>query len=264
MRDKLVFCGATMMAACACGAATGIASIAARVGPAVGSEVVYPVLVGSGAAMFIAGIGRRARAIAAAGIAALGASIVLAPQGMMHGTHAFTASTYAGFGLYFVAAALLVWAAVRAFAPVRGMPATVALSGLVLATGCTCCLTAGSAHYVGTSLGIAPDSWVVSRLFFLAIGVGLAAIGSVWAGRPRAIGLTLAGAVIAYAGEIWIEQLVPSLQISGMNLSFLLRYPVWLVGAGLLVAGASRALFAEAVDEADVRRVAAVAAEASA
>ncbi|HWK09257.1 MAG TPA: hypothetical protein VNR64_04360 [Vicinamibacterales bacterium] len=266
MRDTLVFCGATAMAACACGTASGVASIATRWGWAADSSVIYPILVGTGAVMFLAGIGTRAHArlIASLGIAALAMSILLAPQGMMHGSHTFTAPTFAGFGLYFVAAGLLVWSALRAYGPVREAPAAVALSGLVLATGCTCCLTAGSAHFVGISVGIDPQSWVLSRLFFLSIGVMLAAAGSIWAGRPRAIAFTLAGAVIAYAGEIWIEQLVPAWDVDGMNLVFLLRYPMWLLGAGLLVAGASRALFAEAVATHDLRRVPRAAAEMSA
>ena len=78
MRDTLVFCGATAMAACACGTASGVASIATRWGWAADSSVIYPILVGTGAVMFLAGIGTRAHArlIASLGIAALAMSIL--------------------------------------------------------------------------------------------------------------------------------------------------------------------------------------------
>lgn len=75
-------------------------------------------------------------------------------------------------------------------------------------------------------LGVDPASFLVSRVFFLSIGVAAAALGSVWAGRRRAIGFSIAGGLIAYAGEISLEGLVPALNIDGMNLVFLLRYPV--------------------------------------
>jgi hypothetical protein len=246
-----MFSGATVMAACACGTASGLASMATRTGLSTAADAIYPVIVGIGGALFLSSlIGRRAAWLPGiAGVAAFAGAIALAPQSSMHGMHEMTAPRMTGFALYYAAAALLITAALRAHTPARRPQAAVALSGIAVATGCTCCLTPGAAHYVGIAAGLPGSSWMLTRAFFLSLGVAVTSIGLLWARRPFAIAYSLAGAILAYFGEIWIEQLVPTLNVDGMNLTFLLRYPFWLAGAGLLVMGASRALAAEPVSD---------------
>jgi hypothetical protein len=247
--DQRMFSGATVMAACACGTASGIASIATGSGLPTVADATYPVIVGIGGALFLSSlIDRRAAWLPGlAGVAAFAGAIALAPQSSMHGVHAMTMSRLTGFALYYAAAALLITAALRAYMPARRPQAAVALSGIAMATGCTCCLTPGAAHYMGIAAGLSGSTWMLTRAFFLSLGVAVTSIGLLWARRPSAILYSLSGALIAYFGEIWIEQLFPTLNINGMNLTFVLRYPFWLAGAGLLVMGASRALASEPV-----------------
>lgn len=247
--DHRLFSGATVMAACACGTASGLASIVTRAGATTAADVMYPVIVGIGGALFLSGlIDRRAAWLpAAAGVAAFAAAIALAPQSSMHGAHVITTARFSGFALYYAAAALLITAALRAYEPACRPQAAVALSGIAMATGCTCCLTPGAAHYTGIAAGLPAASWMLSRAFFLSLGVAVTSIGLLWARRPAAILYSVGGAVLAYYGEVWVEQVVPTLNVDGMNLTFLLRYPFWLAGAGLLVLGASRALVREPV-----------------
>ena len=247
--DHRMFSGATLMAACACGTASGLASMATRAGATTAADVTYPVVVGIGAALFLSGLtDRRAAWLpAVAGVAAFAGAIAFAPQSSMHGAHAITTARLTGFALYYVGAALLITAALRAYEPARRPQAAVALSGIAMATGCTCCLTPGAAHYTGIAAGMPAASWMLSRGFFLSLGVGITSIGLLSVRRPAAILYSVGGALLAYYGEIWVEQVVPTLNVDGMNLTFLLRYPFWLAGAGLLVMGASRALVPERV-----------------
>src|ERR671930_2141127 len=90
--DHRMFSGATVMAACACGTASGLASMATRTGLSTAADAIYPVIVGIGGALFLSSlIGRRAAWLPGiAGVAAFAGAIALAPQSSMHGMHAMT------------------------------------------------------------------------------------------------------------------------------------------------------------------------------
>ena len=250
MSDRQVFGGATILAACACGTASGLASLGEKAGLTVGANVLYPALLATGAALFAAGVRGRpqARVPTTLAFAAFAVALTLAPQSIMHGSESFAPSEIVGFFFYYLAGAFFVWTAVRLYAPQRPVPAAVSLGAIVMAAGCTCCLAQGATRYLGIAAGLDPSSFLVSRTFLLGTAVAVAAGAALAAGARWAVPWLVAGAIVIYPVQAAMELLVPSLVIGGAELRFLTRYPVWLAGAGLLLFGASRALFVTAAD----------------
>ena len=255
MSDRQVFGGATILAACACGTASGLASVGEQAGYSLPSSVLYPALLGTGGALFAAGIRDRSKAWLPTTLAflAFAAALTLAPQSIMHGSDTFARSEIVGFFFYYLAGAFFVWAAVRLYAPERPLPAAVSLGAMVLAAGCTCCLAQGATRYLGIAAGLDPSSFLVSRTLLLGTAVTVASLAALAAGARSAVPWLVAGAIVIYPVQAAMELLVPSLVIGGAELRFLTRYPVWLAGAGLLLFGASRALFVTVSDRVEAR-----------
>jgi hypothetical protein len=177
MSDRQVFGGATILAACACGTASGLASIGERTGLPVGANVLYAALLAIGGALFAAGVRGRPPAWlpTTLAFAAFAVALTLAPQSIMHGSESFAPSEIAGFFFYYLAGAFLVWTAVRLYALPRPLPAAVSLGAVVMAAGCTCCLAQGATRYLGIAAGLDPSSFLVSRTFLLGTAVAVAA-----------------------------------------------------------------------------------------
>lgn len=248
-KETLVFGGVTVMAACACGTSSGVASIFSRIGWAVPSGTMYALIVAAGVVLFLLGIGRRREAwvMAALGSLSLLVAGLLAPPRIMRDGYLFTSANLFGFSFYLITVGLLIWAAVRLYRPDRTAATFAALGGVGVAAGCPCCLSSGAVKFLALESGLTP-AWLVSRPVLLGLALVVSSAGLVSAARKRAIVWLIAGAIVVYPLERAVEILVPSMTLQGMNLTFLSGYPFWLVGTGLMLFGASRALVASSDD----------------
>lgn len=144
-----------------------------------------------------------------------------------------------GFLLYLAAAVLLIAALTSAYRSRLNGVEAVALAGAALAAGCTCCLTPGAVRYSVLQTGLVPG-WMVSRLA-LALAAAVIGGGALYKARgSKAFLWFAAGILLVYPVEKLVEWAAPTWSVSGANLTFLLRYPVWLAGTACVMYAASR------------------------
>src|SRR5919199_1844961 len=182
--------GTTVVMACACGAAANSAKLLVLAGVGASAAFIHPALIGVGAALIVYGLWRVARpsaylALAAFGVLALAA--VLTPQSAMnhgsmgHSSLPWDGTRMAGAALYVVAAATLGYAFWRAFPSPRPAASATAIGGMVLATGCTCCMVTGALAGMAVTAGASAAYFESMPLIFwtgmLAVAAGLYRLG---------------------------------------------------------------------------------------
>ncbi len=242
MRNQTIFAGMTLLAACACGAGSGLASVAGAAGAPIPAGWPYFALLSVGGLLLLKGLGSwEARGPALAALAVLLVAGLLAPPRVMRDELSHSAGNLTGFALYVVAAALLIAALIRVYQPRVDLPLLAALGSVALAAGCTCCLTPGAVRYGLLSTGLIPSP-AVSRLALVGVAVIVGTAGFLVAQNWNAAGFFLAGVLLVYPVEKAVEGLVPVWQVADANLVFLLRYPVWLAGTGLILYAAAMVL----------------------
>lgn len=235
MTDKtanaLSVAGAGVLLTCACATSTTVAKLSALGGIHASSLAFHPLFHGTGAAMMLAGFFHRSRK--AFGIGLIGA-LVLAlanvgvPPSMMMSKHpSYDAAQMATLWLYVIAGALLVWSAWRAYPAHRSGSALLAMSGAVVAAGCTCCMIMGAMSGLSAML-LPSQAFLGSRTFYTLAGTLMLALGLGRLGGAMPALLAVAGEAIAYWGPDMVKR-VP-LTLLGVDANAFLRYPVWLLG----------------------------------
>lgn len=233
--------GVAIMAACACGAATGTVKTLGLAGIQTGNPVIHPIFVGFGGLLILSGLWRRswrAGMLATAGLALLAIGNAISPprimsmSGMPH-----TGVQLLGFALYPVAAVLLVMAFMRAFPSPQPVAAATAMSGMALATGCSCCLVTGATSGLigATGLGM-PWVYTWSLVFFAGSALVMAGLWRLAGVKPALV--AAAGVAITYGGPKLLRLAIPDLlTYSGVNFRFIPGYLVYLLGAAVMVSG---------------------------
>lgn len=229
--------GAAVLMACACGTATNAAALAAAAGVAATTVLLHPIFIGVGAALVSYGLWRTAPR---SGMLALGAFAILAvgaaftPPRIMSGKAIpWNEAQIFGGALYVVAAVLLGYAFWRAFPSPKPAASGTAIGGVVVATGCTCCMFTGALAGLAATGGA---SVVQSSplLFWGGLAVVTAALFRL--GGWRAAGwVPLGGMVIEYGPEL--------LKLTGdwmwwdVNFRSFAQYALTIAGAGLILYG---------------------------
>ena len=254
-RDKLstgsALAGVAALAACACGAGSGIVKAVNTAGISTPDTVIFgascgtdhsvqPLFVGAGALLVL--FGMSLRKLSAAILAAVGClafaygSLTAGPSRMSLAS--LTHTDTPGYAAYIVAAVFLVAAFLRAFPSPRPLAAGTAMAGMALATGCSCCMITGAVTALLASAGV---NWVytmpytVPPVFFA--GAALAAAGLWRLGGPRPAALAASGSLINFGGTRFIAWALPQLMIYGADFRFVPSYALYLLGALTMLSG---------------------------
>lgn len=186
-------------------------------------------LILAAAGLVLFGLSRRSRKgalLAAAGFAVLGIGYFLAPPAVMNvDAVPYTSAQLVGLGLYPVGAGILVAGFLAAFRTSRPWAAGTSMSGVALASGCSCCMVNGALNGLGATAGLPVSGAGV----FLA-GMGIAAAGLARMGGLRPVLLVALGAALA-----WNASAVADLFLSGaarapVSVSF--RFAGWMAVMG--------------------------------
>jgi len=194
--------------------------------------------IAGGALLILIGMSMRslsAFALAAAGvIALLFGSLTNGPSVMNLGMATSSSTTMVGYAAYVVAAIFLIAAFLRAFRTPKPLAAGVAMSGMALATGCSCCMVTGAVTAMVASAGF-PGIYDFSYILFgggAIMTIGLWRLGGL---KPAAF--TAAGVFVAYEGQSLLNAALPQLVIAGENYRYVVGYAVYFLGAALMVGG---------------------------
>jgi hypothetical protein len=254
-RDRLstgsALAGVAVLAACACGAGSGIVNAVNAAGMQTPDTVIFgascgtdhsvqPLFVGAGALLVI--FGMSLRKLSAAILAAVGClafaygSLTAGPSTMSLASLLHTDRL--GYAAYIVAAVFLVAAFLRAFPSPRPLAAGTAMAGMALATGCSCCMITGAVTALLASAGM---TWVyttpytVPPVFFA--GAALAAAGLWRLGGPRPAALAVSGSLINFGGTRLTSWALPQLMIYGADFRFVPSYALYLLGTLTMLSG---------------------------
>ncbi len=241
--------GVALLAACACGAGGGIIKSFNSAGMQTPNLVVFgascgtdhsaqQLFVGAGALLILIGMSLRslsAFALAAIGCAALMfGSLTTGPSAMNLGmaTHADTGLL--GYAAYIIASVFLIAAFLRAFTTPKPIAAGAAMTGMAMATGCSCCMVTGAVTALIANAGI---SGVYDFSYVLFAGGLLMAVGLWKLGGIKPAILSVIGVTIAYEGQNLLNMALPELIISGNNYRFVPGYIVYFLGAATMLGG---------------------------
>jgi hypothetical protein len=154
----------------------------------------------------------------------------------MHGSLPWNAVEMLGGALYVVAGAMLAYAFWRAFPSPNPAASATAMSGMVLATGCACCLVSGAVAGMAITGGVSPIYMENAQLAYW-IGLAAVAVGLFWLGGVRAAAWALAGGTVGRIatgivlaktpGVNWLQFGKYSIALAGMlalTYSFVVAY----------------------------------------
>jgi hypothetical protein len=198
--------GTAIVMTCACSTSGQAAKAVALLGAAATKPVSHVIFVGIGAALVLYGLWhtrRQSALLGAAAFAVLAIAATLTPSSAMstsmnamHGSLPWNAVQMLGAALYVVAGGTLAYAFWRAFPSPNPAASATAMSGMVLATGCACCLVsgavAGSAITAGASVPVFEDMQLVYWPGLAAVAVGLYRLAG-----PKPVALALAGGAVS-------------------------------------------------------------------
>jgi len=246
--------GTSILMACACATASSSVKLLALAGIGLTTTLVHPFFVGIGAALITYGLWRINRsaayvAIAAFVVLAMAAwltppSVMTANGGMASESGGMVKMNHPGvpwgglhmFGaaLYLVAAALLAYAFWRAF-PARDSGASaMAIGGMALATGCTCCLVDGAVAGMAVTAGASAAFESTPLLFWTglaAVALGLYRLGGVRA----ALWVPAGGVIIKYLPRALA--VTGNWMVAGVNLRFIPNYLITIAGVAVILYG---------------------------
>ena len=187
--------GVAVLAACACGSSSKLASLDTSFGNHATARMIHPVFLAVGAALILGGLWqrhRRAAGFALSGLIALGIGEYLVPPMSITAATVFSSLQLAGLIASVAGAGLLVAAFFQAFPSQRPGSSLIAMSGAAMATGCECCLVTmgitGISHSIFPSQAWLPHTLPVYLMAALLMAVGLGRIGGI-----TAAGLAVAG-----------------------------------------------------------------------
>lgn len=241
--------GVALLAACACGAGGGIIKSFNSAGMATPNLVVFgascgtdhsaqQLFIGVGALLILIGMSLRslsAFALAAIGSAALMfGSLTTGPSAMNLGMATNADTSLFGYAAYIIAAGFLIAAFLRAFKTPKPIAAGAAMSGMALATGCSCCMITGATTALIANTGI---TGIYGFAYVLFAG-GLLMVAGLWKlGGIKPALFTAAGVAVAYGGQSFLNMALPELIISGNNYRYVPGYAVYFLGAALMLGG---------------------------
>ena len=229
--------GSAVLMACACGTATSAAAFAAAAGIGATTTMVHPIFIGLGAGLVTYGLWRTAPrsgtlALVAFGILAVAATLT-PPRIMSSGAMPWNGLQMFGGALYIVAAVLLGYAFWRAFPSPKPAASGTAIGGVVVATGCSCCMFTGALAGLAATGGA---SVVQSTPLLFWGGLAVVAAALYRLGGWRAAGwVPLGGVVIEYGPELL--KLTGDWMWQGVNLRSFAQYLLVIAGAGLILYG---------------------------
>ena len=245
---RAVVGGSGVVMTCACSTSSQTAAVIGLAGLGATSRVVHPLFIAVGASLMLYGLWRTRRESAWIGLVAftlMSVAAILAPQSIMstamsdmHGSIPWNAGQMAGGALYLVSGALLAYAVWRAFPSPNPRASAVALGGMTLATGCSCCMVAGAVTGMVIT-GSAAASFVEPMQIAYWIGLALIVAGLYRLGGFPIAGLALVGGTVSRlatgislaktGGIIWLQFPKYSIALAGMlavGYAFVLAYRV--------------------------------------
>ncbi|MGI8548834.1 MAG: hypothetical protein ACR2M1_16170 [Gemmatimonadaceae bacterium] len=246
--------GTSIVMACACGTAVSSVQLLALGGLGTTTKLVHPLFLGVGAALIIYGLWRTARVsayIALAGFAVLGIGALITPPLVMtmkgglaseSGIMAmgsnpgvpWTGFQMFGASLYVVGAAIIGYAFWRAFPSRKPSASALAIGGVALATGCTCCLVDGAVAGMAVTAGASAAFESTPMIYWSALGavaIGLYRLGGVRAAAWVPVG----GLIVKYAPSAL--KLTGDWMVAGVNLRFIPSYLLTVVGSAVILYG---------------------------
>lgn len=231
--------GTAVLMACACGTAANTVKLLALGEIGATTTLVHPIFLGVGAALVSYGLWRTSKhsgALALVAFAVLaGAAVLTPPRVMSTKALPWDVTHVAGAALYLVAAVLLAYAFWRAFPSRRPAASGTAMGGVVLATGCSCCMVTGALAGLAVTAGGSAGVWEQSPVLFWT-GLAIVAAGLFRLGGVRAaIWVPVGGAIIRYGPELL--KLTGDWMMGGVNLRFAPAYLVTIAGAATLLYG---------------------------
>ncbi len=245
--------GTAIVATCACSTSGQAAKAIALLGAGATKPVAHVAFVGVGAALVLYGLWqtrRQSGLLGAAGFAVLALAATLTPSSAMstpmnamHGSLPWNATEMVGGALYVAAGGMLAYAFWRAFPAHNPGASATAMAGMVLATGCACCLisgaVAGMAITAGASVVYMEDMQLAYWIGLAAVTVGLYRLAGVraaaWAVAGGTVGRIATGIVLAKTpGVTWLQFGKYAVALTGMltlTYGFVLAYRTASVGA---------------------------------
>lgn len=241
--------GVAALAACACGAGSGMVKALSSAGIHTTDTVIFgascgtdhsvqPLFVGLGALLIL--IGMSLRKLSAAILAAIGCaafafgSLTAGPSTMSISVLPHPSSQMWGYLAYIVAAIFLIAAFLRAFPTPKPLAAGTAMAGMAVATGCSCCMVTGALSALIASGGM---PWIYNESYLTFVGVGIVAVGLWKLGGLKPALFALVGGAITYGGGKLLNWALPELMIRGVNYRFVPGYLINLLGALTMLAG---------------------------
>ena len=238
-RTGMSMTGVAVLAACACGTSSGIGRLTGSFGAPAATGTIHPLFVAVAGIFIVTGLwrlGNSVRALALLGMTLLMAAEFITPPMSIAGKTNLSVIQLGGLAVSMLAAVALVAAFFRAYPSRQPSAALTAMSGTAMASGCNCCLV--TMGITGTLHSMFPNTNLVAQTSTVYIAAGLL----------MAIGLfRLRGAVpalMALAGQgflyYWLELpyfSMPAVNVNGVNINFVIKYPMMVVG-GLVVMAA--------------------------
>lgn len=240
--------GAAGVMACSCTASSMIAKSLVLAGVGATAAVMQPILVAIGAAFVVIGlrgVERRSAMVATGAFALMGVAALLVPQHMMASGDMGSShlpwgrAALGGASLYLVAIAVLGYAFWRAFPSPRPVASGTAITGMAVATGCTCCLVTGSTAGLAITLGASASLQTTPTIFWVAVVV--IAIGIFQLGGIRAVAWVGAGAVLVRAGLDWINAAFGHPKLGPIEPLFVLKWSLMIGGYAVIMYAFARA-----------------------
>ena len=245
---RAVVGGGGVLMTCACSTSSQAAAVITLAGLGATSRVVHPLFIAVGAALMVYGLWRTNRVSAFVGLGAfalMSLAAILAPQSIMstamsdmHGSIPWNGSEVIGGALYVVSGVLLAYAVWRAFPSPNPRASAVALGGMTLATGCSCCMVAGAVTGMVIT-GSAAASFVEPMQIAYWLGIAGIVVGLYRLGGLSVAGLALVGGTVSRiatgislaktGGIIWLQfpkYLIALAGMLAMGYAFVLAYRV--------------------------------------
>lgn len=236
--ERSALAGTAVFMACACGTADNTAKLLGMTGMAVSTTMMHPVFIAVAAVLIVYGLWRIRESsghLAAGAFVLLGFAAALTPPRVMTMRELpWNVTQMAGGLVYLASATLLAYAFWRAFPSPKPAASGTAMGGMVVATGCTCCLFTGAMAGMAVTSG-APSMVETSPLLFWS-GMAIVAAGLYQLGGWKAAGWVPAGAlVIQYMPDLLA--LTGDWMVGPANLRSFPSYMITVTGAGIVLYG---------------------------
>jgi hypothetical protein len=230
--------GTALLMACACGTADNSAKLLGLAGVAATTTMVHPVFLSVAAGLILYGLWRiseRSGRLAAGAFVLLAIGAALTPPRVMTVRELpWNTSQMAGGLIYLAAAAVLGYAFWRAFPSPRPAASGTAMGGMVMASGCTCCMFTGAMAGMAVTSG-APPALETTDLIFWS-GLALVAAGLYQLGGwTAAAWVPVGGLVIQYAPTLLA--FTGDWMVGPANLRSFPSYMITVTGAGIVLYG---------------------------